>query len=123
MGADHVEAGIGCLVQIGAPPIAMQGGVEHVSQPVNDDRLPHLRQDAIVDMSVVVGRRSRGGEGTARHQDHLPAKPFHEADLLLIGRDDRIHTQVRLGQKVIGARATGDMTTDGLRLGDRAGNQ
>jgi proteic killer suppression protein len=35
--ADHLEAGLKGLVEAGRPPISIQSGVEHFTQPVQDD--------------------------------------------------------------------------------------
>jgi hypothetical protein len=55
MGGDDVEADIHGLVVVNIAPIALEGGIEHLAQPVHHHRLLHLAEDAAIDAGVVVG--------------------------------------------------------------------
>ena len=73
---------------IGRAPIAGQRRIEHFAEPMDDHRLLHLAEDAVIDARVVVGAARGPGQRPARHQDDAAAEPFDRLDLLLIGADD-----------------------------------
>ena len=83
---------------VGLAPVAVQRRVEHLAQPVNDDRLPHGAEDARID-ALIIGRAAGGpGQRARRHQDDAAAHRFHRLALLLIGADDVVHRDVRAGR-------------------------
>ena len=105
-------------------PVALQGRVEHGAEPVQDDLSRGLRQDAVVDMKIVLRPLGDGRQRAARHHDRLAAQPLDEADLLLVGGDDIVEAPGRAGRQVIGARARGEIGAgNGLRFRNRSGNQ
>ena len=78
-----------------ADPIAGERRVEHLAQPVQDDRRAHLRQDASVHPRVIVGRAGAGRQRAARHQDDAAAGRLDRRALRLVGRDDLVQRDVR----------------------------
>ena len=89
-------------------PVAVERRIEHLAEPVDDDRLLHLIEDAGIDLGVVVGRARRLHQRAARHQDDAAAELFHRGALLLIGADHVVDGDVRAGRKMIGAGAGAD---------------
>src|SRR5204863_282474 len=79
--------------------------IEHVAEPVDDDGLADLREDAAVDLEIVVRVSGAGGQGAARHQDDPAADRFDEAALLLVRRLDvrERHARPRLELVAAGA--------------------
>ena len=115
IGVDHRGADVGGARVVGiareaarADPVAGERRVEHLAQPVQDDRRAHLRQHASVDQRVVVGRARAGGERAARHQDDAAAGRLDRRALLLVGGDDLVERAIRAGRKVVGAGARED---------------
>ena len=89
-------------------PIARQRRVEHLAQPVQDDRLLRLAEDAAVD-ALVVGRTRRDArERAAGHDDQLAAQLLDRGHLLFVAGDDLIDRLDVLQHQVIGAAARGD---------------
>ena len=86
-------------------PVARERGVEHVAQPVQDDRLAHLREQPVVDQAVLVGRARAGGERAARHHDQPPAQALDGLGLMLVGVDHVGHGQALARHQVVGAAA------------------
>ena len=62
-------AGFQRVFEPGAAPVTCKLRVEHLAQPVNDDRLPNLRQDAIVDF-FIIRRRLRHPRQPTPAQTH-----------------------------------------------------
>ena len=54
----------------------------------------HLREDAAVDLGVVVGRARRLRQRAARHQHDAPAELLDRRALLLVGADDVVDGDV-----------------------------
>ena len=105
---DDVEAGIHRGQMVAIAPIASQRRVEHFAKPVDDHRLFHLRQDAVIDARIIVRSARRAGQRPAGHQDDAAAHAFDGLDLLLIGADDVVDRDIRPWRQVIGAHAAGD---------------
>ena len=55
VGVDDADRDIHRLVEIGRAPVIRQRRIEHVAEPVDDHRLAHLRQHAVVDLGIIVG--------------------------------------------------------------------
>ena len=89
-------------------PIAGERRVEHLAEPVDDHRLAHLRQDAVIDARIVVRSAGGAGQRPARHQDDAAAQRLDRLDLLLIGADHVVDRDVGPGREVVGAGAAGD---------------
>ena len=88
-------------------PIAGERRIEHLAEPVDDHRLLHLPEDAIVDLGVVVGRARRLHQRAARHQHDAAAELLDRRALLLVGADHVVdgHACGRLEMVGAGARA------------------
>ena len=71
--ADDVQDRFLRAVEVGRSPVAGQRRVEHVAEPVQDDRRAGLLEDASVDQGVVVRPLATRAERAARHQDDAPA--------------------------------------------------
>ena len=124
MRREHVEAGVHRRPVVGGTPIAFERRIEHLAEPVDDHRLLHLGEHAVVNTGVIVGPFGRRGERPARHQDDAPARGLHRLDLFLIGADDIVDRDIAAGGEMIGAGAAGDHRAGpALGLGDRAGDQ
>ncbi len=52
---DHGQANVHRRLDSAVTPVAGERRIEHVAQPMQNDRLAHLRQNAPVDLDVVVG--------------------------------------------------------------------
>ena len=78
-----------------ADPVAGERRVEHLAEPVQDHRRAHLRQDAVVDVRVVVGRLRARGQRAARHQDDAAAGALDRRALLLVGGDHALDRHAR----------------------------
>src|ERR1051326_411285 len=89
-------------------PVAFERRVEHLAEPMDDHRLLHLREDAVVDLAVVVGRFRRRGERAARHQDDATAELLDRGALLLVGRDDVLDGMLFVRRKMISAGTARD---------------
>ena len=105
----HSKAGVHRHMVIAITPVAFERRIEHLAEPVDDHRLLHLPQDAAVDARVVLGAPREAGECAARHHDQLPAHALDRLDLLLVGADDVVDRNARVGVEVIGAGAAGDL--------------
>ena len=126
VGADDRGADVGGAGMIrvaretaGADPVAGERRVEHLAQPVQDDRRAHLRQHASVDPRVIVGRAGAGRQRAARHQDDAAAGRLDRRALLLVGGDDLVEREIRAGRKMVRAGARKD---DGARDAPRFGS-
>jgi hypothetical protein len=78
---------------------------------MDDHRRLHLRQDAVVDVGVVVGRFRACGERAARHEDDAAAELLDRAALLFVRSDNAGQVRVR---DVVGAGAGPDVCTGEL---------
>ena len=76
-------------------PIARERRIEHLAEPVDDHRLLHLAEDAVVDLGVVVGRARRLHQRAARHQDDAAAELLDRRALLLVGADHVVDGHAR----------------------------
>ena len=88
---------------IGVSPIAFQGGIEHLAQPVHDHRFFNLSQNSVVDGSVVIWRFGAGRECAARHQNDPPATCFDRFALFFVCADHVVRGQARVGRQMVGA--------------------
>ena len=73
VGVDDADGSVHGRVEIARAPVAGQRRIEHVAQPMDDDRLLRLRQQAAVDVGVVVRRPWRRAPARGRHQDDAAA--------------------------------------------------
>ena len=89
------------------PPVPAQLRVEHLAEPVQDDRSSRLSQHARVDLKVVLGAASDRRQLTGSHHNRLRARRLNKLDLLQIGAGDFAEAAGR-GDKLIGACAGGD---------------
>ena len=111
-------------VEVARTPVSGQRGIEHVAQPVDDDRRADLREDPRVDLLVVLGATGAGRECARGHQDDASAHALDEPALLLVGRLDVRQRHARPRLELIGARARGeDRAAHSARLGDAAPDQ
>ncbi len=94
-------------VVLGAP-IALERGIEHLAEPVDDDGLAHLREHAVIDAGVILRPACDLGEGAARHEDDAAAKALDGLDLLLVGADHVVDGDVGADGQMVRARARGD---------------
>ena len=108
MARDHLEAGLHRLRMIPRPPVARQRRVEHLAQPMDDHRLPHLRENPVIDPHIILRPRRRSRQRPARHQDDPPAEALDHLDLRLVGADHIVQRHLRPGREVIRPRAAGD---------------
>ena len=104
---DDVQRGLHGGVDIGAAPVAFERRVEHVAQPVQDDGLARLAQDAVVDAFVIGGRFGHPGQGAAGHHNQFAAKLFDGFHLQLVGGNHFIDRFDIVQVQVIGAAAAG----------------
>ena len=115
--AQHGKAGIHGGGDIGGTPVAFERGVEHVAEPVDDDRLLRLREHVAVDADVILARTLARGKGAARHEDDPSADAFDRFELFEIGVPDRTGCHVGRGGHMIGAHAGIDLRAlDGRRF-------
>ena len=92
---DDVDRDLHRLHVIRVAPVAFERRIEHLAEPVDDDRLLHLVENAVVDPGVVV-RRPRGlHQRAARHQDDAAAELLDRGALLLVGADHVVDRDVR----------------------------
>ncbi len=82
------------------------------------------RQDAVVDLDVIVGGLGDAGKGSRRHEDDASAHRLDGGELLLIGADDVVDAARSFGCEMIRA-GTGKHEGIAPRLGgaDRAADQ
>ena len=84
---DDRERGVGGRIDVARTPVALERRIEHVAEPVQDDRrlgvLEQLAVDAEVNVGVGADRRKR----PRRHQDHLATRRLDRLHLLGIGGD------------------------------------
>ena len=86
--ADDVDADVHRREVVDVAPVAFQRRVEHLAEPVNDHRLPYLREDAVIHPGVIVGRLRRDDERARGHQHDAAAHGLDRRNLLLVGADD-----------------------------------
>lgn len=120
---DDLEEGVRGLVEIGAPPVTLQGRVEHRAQPVQDHRFRRLAQEMGVRGEVVLGPPRRADQGARGHEDRLDAVLLGQGELLLVRRADVRERDLARRRQLVGAHAAGDPATHRLRLGGRAADQ
>ena len=124
IGLEHGETDFHRFPVVVVAPIAGERGIEHLAQPVDDDGFRNLRQDAVVDPEIVLRLPGGRGQSARGHQDYPTAGLLDRAALLLVGRDDVLDREVRVGRDVIGARTRGE---HGARrracLGDAPANE
>jgi hypothetical protein len=106
--------------KVARAPIAGQLRVEHVTEPVNDDRLPDLGQDTVIHPRIIIRPLGACRQGPAGHQDDLAAQALDKTHLLLIGGDHLAEREIRARGEMIGAGARSDSTARGRGLNDRA---
>ena len=104
--ADQVEHGRHGGRNVGRAPIAGEGGVEAVTQPMQDHLALGLPDQLAVDRKIVVGSACGTGKRTACHDDHAAAKTLDGLDLLLISPADPIEGQLALLGELVRAGAT-----------------
>ncbi len=122
--AHHLEASIHGSTVIVCAPVPCQGWIEHLAEPVHDDRLGRLLQDAIVDADVVVRTRSAGSQCPARHQGDLGAGRFDGAALEFVGGNYVVDSEAGGGRQMVGTGATDQSRVwPGLCRGGRALDQ
>ena len=93
--ADDGERRLHRLIVVGIAPVAVERGVEHLAQPVDDHRLLHLAQDAGIDAFVIRRAARRLGQRARGHQDDAAAHPLDRRALFLVGADDVVDRHVR----------------------------
>ena len=75
---------------------------------MQDDRLSHLSEDAIVDLSVFLWSLGNLSKCAARHDDELAAHTFDRFDLLLVRADDIVESYAVAGAEMVGANSATD---------------
>src|SRR6266851_132021 len=120
---EDLEARRHGLVQVVMTPVTGQRGVESLAQPVDEGRLPKLRQHATVDARVIFWSARDARELAAGHDHDLAALVFDETALLLIGGFDIAEGAGGPRLEVVGLRAAHDPTADCPGLRDRALDQ
>src|SRR5215210_1408015 len=115
--ADNGEAYIGGGVKVAVAPVTAQGRVEHLAEPVDDDRRRDLGEDGPVDLGVVVGAFGVGGQGAAGHQDHTPTLALDECALLLVGALHVLKCGLFGGFEMVRSGTAGYLSTFGPRFG------
>ena len=106
-------------LELGAAPITRQLRIEHVAEPVQDDLVPGLRENATIDLGVIVSGGCDAGKRAARHHDGAAAMLLHIFDLCFVRPDDIIKRS-RLGRdEMIGSGAAGEI--DGMRSNSEEG--
>src|ERR1043166_1388161 len=103
------ETGFHRGVMVGRAPVAGERRIEHLAEPVDDDRLAYLAQDAAVDARIIFRRLRGARQRTARHHDQAPAHALDRLDLLLVGADDVVDRHAGLRIEMIRAGAAGDL--------------
>src|SRR3569833_3162477 len=103
--ADDVDADVHRRDVIDVAPVTLERRVEHLAEPVDDHRLLHLAEDAVIDLRVVVGRLGRDDERSRSHQHDAAADGLDRGDLLLIGADHVVERYARCRRELIGADA------------------
>jgi len=88
MGSDQLQQGLCRSPGVLGPPVAGQGEVEWLAQPVDEDRLRRGIDHFVVDGEILLGSSRGRGEVTRGNQDRLATEPFDELGLLPIGGDD-----------------------------------
>ena len=88
VGADDGEAVLHGVGDRGCAPVAFERGIEHGAEPVEDDGLANLREDAGVDGCIVVGVAGDGGQGAAGHEDDAATGGFDGFALIEVGGGD-----------------------------------
>ena len=86
-------------------PVAGELRVEHLPQPMQDDRRAGLGQHASVDGLVVGGAGRDAGQRAARHEDHSSTRLLHGGELLEVGSDNVVERARLAGVEVVGADA------------------
>jgi hypothetical protein len=51
---DHSETGFRRIGKIFGPPIALESRIKHLAQPVQDNRMLCLIQDAAIDLQIII---------------------------------------------------------------------
>ena len=125
MGRQDRQADLHRRHVVGVAPVAVQRGIEHLAQPVDQDRLAHLGEDAAVDLLVIRRAGGAGGERPARHQDDPPARGLDRLALFLVGADHVVDAGVRPRRQMVraGAARNQPAAVPRLRSGDRAPDQ
>ena len=113
---DDREHGVGGGVDVARAPVAFERRIEHVAEPVQDDRRLGLLEQPSVDAGVGVGVRADGGKRPRRHQDHLAARRLDRLHLLGIGGDQPRLVPDLARRPLVGAGAAGDARLHRMRL-------
>ncbi len=112
------------LAAILLAPVTGELRIEHLAQPVNDHGLLYLREDARVDLLIVLGRAGAGRKRAACHEHDPPAEPFDRFALLLVRGNDLIECQATGGCELVGAGAAEEHRAfDASRRLDRTAGQ
>ena len=91
---------------------------------MDDHRLAHLRQDAVVHALVVGGRTRHARQRAAGHQDDAAAEFLDGRDLLFIRGDHVVDRLRRIGRQVVGASPRRDQRAGHVACGvERATDQ
>ena len=103
---DDADGRVHGLVVVGRTPVSGQGRIKHLTQPVNDHRLAHLRQDAVVDFFVIGRRLGDPCQRAAGHKDDPATEFFYRRELFFVGAQDIIEAARVLDSQLVGACAT-----------------
>ena len=87
---DHTERGFESRFEFLSTPIALERRIEHVAQPVQDDRLIGFSEHAGIDRFIVGLCLGDASECAARHQDDASAELLDRMELGQISGDDII---------------------------------
>ena len=93
---------------IARTPIARQGRIKHLPKPMQHHRSRRLVQKPPVNPRVHFRSSAHRGEGTAGHQDQLPARRLDRRHLRLIGGDDAGLVPQSVQRDMIRPRPAGD---------------
>ena len=108
MGGDDGERRVHGGHVVGRAPIAGERGIEHFPEPVDDDGMPDLTQDAVVDGGVIVRAARDPRQRPAGHQDDTAVERLDRLDLRLVGGDDVVERSRLVRRQMVGAGAASD---------------
>src|SRR5262249_44916 len=90
-------------------PVPGERRTEHLPEPMNNDGLAYLAQDAFIDSRIVARAFCRRRKRTAGHNHKAAAHRFDCLDLLFVGANDVVDTNVSTRLEMVGADPATDL--------------
>jgi len=87
IGFDDTQRGFKCCLERVSAPIVFQLRIEHIAEPMQDDRLVACVQNLGIDGLILFCGIRDPGQGPAGHHDHPAATFLDGLDLFEIGAD------------------------------------